>query len=163
MDLLILVLLGTQDKSFHRLLDSISEQIKEGNIKDKVIVQAGHTKYESKDMEIFDLIPTNELSELITNANLIITHGGVGSIMECIKNNKVIIAAPRLKKYNEHVNDHQIQIIEEFAGKGYLIPLYDISLLKEALQKASGFKAKKYTSNNEAFVKIIDEYINKVV
>lgn len=163
MDLLILVLLGTQDKSFHRLLDTIQLLIDNKTIQNKVVVQAGTTKYQSKDMEIFDLIPTNELNELIKKANLIITHGGVGSIMECIRNNKVIIATPRLKQYNEHVNDHQIQIIEEFANKGYLIPLYDISLLKETLQKATSFKTKKYISNNEKFVKMIDQYINEVV
>ena len=47
---MILVTLGTQDKQFVRLLDIVQEQIDLGNIKDKVIVQAGCTKYESKDM-----------------------------------------------------------------------------------------------------------------
>ena len=51
---MILVTLGTQDKQFKRLLDAVEEQINLKNIKDKVIVQAGHTKYESKNMEIFD-------------------------------------------------------------------------------------------------------------
>ena len=52
---MILVTLGTQDKSFVRLLKAIDREIKKGNIKEKVIVQAGYTKYNSKNMEIFDL------------------------------------------------------------------------------------------------------------
>ena len=54
---MILVTLGTQDKTFVRLLDEIDKLINKGIIKDKVIVQAGFTKYSSDNMEIFDLIP----------------------------------------------------------------------------------------------------------
>ena len=48
---MILVTLGTQDKSFERLL-KIDELIDKQVIKEEVIVQAGHTKYESNNMEI---------------------------------------------------------------------------------------------------------------
>ena len=58
---MILVTLGTQDKTFPRLLKIIQEQIDKGNIKDKVIVQAGNTKFESKDMEILGLIDRDYL------------------------------------------------------------------------------------------------------
>ena len=51
---MILVVLGTQDKQFTRLLKAVDKEIEKGNIKDKVVVQAGQTKYESKKMEIFD-------------------------------------------------------------------------------------------------------------
>ena len=59
---MILVTLGTQDKSFKRLLDAIQREINNGNIKDRVVVQAGCTKYERKDMEIFDLIDRDKFS-----------------------------------------------------------------------------------------------------
>ena len=61
---MILVTLGTQDKKFTRLLEAIQKQIDKGNIKDKVIVQAGCTKYESKDMEILDLLHYIEIHTL---------------------------------------------------------------------------------------------------
>ena len=78
---MILITLGTHDKDFTRLLDLVQKQIDKGNIKDKVVVQAGHTKYESNDMEIFDLIDREKFSELISQCDLLITHGGVGSII----------------------------------------------------------------------------------
>ena len=115
---MILVSLGTQDKSFTRLLDAIEEQIKKGKIKDKVIVQSGTTKYASSNMEIFDLIATDDFNKLIKECDLIITHGGVGTILEGLKLGKKIIAAPRLSKYKEHTNDHQKEIIKEFADLG---------------------------------------------
>ena len=62
---MILVTLGTQDKPFTRLLDAIQKEIDRGNIQDKVIVQAGFTKYNSKDMEIFDLIDREKFTSLV--------------------------------------------------------------------------------------------------
>ena len=68
---MILVTLGTQDKSFIRLLDVIQKEIDKGNIKDEIVVQAGKTKYESKQMKIFDLIPTNEFSSLVKKCDVL--------------------------------------------------------------------------------------------
>ena len=50
-----LVILGTQDKVFPRLLEAIEKQIELGNLKGEVVVQAGSTKFESKYMKIFDV------------------------------------------------------------------------------------------------------------
>ena len=61
---MILVLLGTQKNEFNRLLEAIEKNIVEGNIKEKVIVQAGCTKYSTDLMEIFDLIPKEDIEEL---------------------------------------------------------------------------------------------------
>ena len=107
---MILVMLGTQNNSFHRLLEKIDKLIEEKKIQDKVIVQAGYTKYESKNMKIFGLIPEEELERYQEQADLIITHGGVGSIISSLKKGKKVIAVPRLHKYGEHVNDHQKEI-----------------------------------------------------
>ncbi len=158
---MILVTLGTQDKDFSRLLKAIDKQIEIGNIKDKVIVQAGYTKYKSNNMEIFDLIEAEKLNQLVKQCDLLITHGGVGSILEGIKLGKKVIAAPRLKKYKEHTNDHQKQIIKAFADRGYLLELRDYSKLDKLLDKAKKFKPKEFKSNNDNFVKLIENYLDK--
>ena len=158
---MILVTLGTQDKEFTRLLKVIDKEIEKGNIKDKVIVQAGYTKYSSKNMEIHDLIEMKELDNLVKKCDLLITHGGVGSILSGLTNNKKVIAAARLKKYKEHTNDHQKQIIKAFEDKGYILALRDFNKFDKVLEKAKTFKPKKYKSNNKNFVKLIDTYIEK--
>jgi len=157
---MILITLGTQDKEFTRLLDAVQKQIDLGNIKDKVIVQAGYTKYSSKDMEIFDLIAKEEFEDLIKKCDLLITHGGVSSILTGLKNSKKVIAAARLKKYGEHTNDHQLQIIDNFEEAGYILKLDDFDNLAELIKKSKKFKPKKYISNTENMVKIIEEYID---
>ena len=157
---MILVILGTQDKPFNRLLEAVDKACQKKIIKDKVIVQAGTTKYESKNMEIFDLIPINKFNSLVGKADLIITHGGVGSIIQGLKKGKKIIAVPRLKKYGEHTNDHQFQIIDEFTRQGYIIPCKDLNKLDEVLENVKTFKTKKYKSNNTKMLNIITNFID---
>ena len=158
---MILVTLGTQDKSFKRLLKAIDKEIENKNIKEKVVVQAGYTKYNSDNMEIFDYCSSKKLDSLMKEANLIITHGGVGSILGALKYDKPVIAAARLSKYKEHNNDHQKQIISEFVKDGYIIELDDFSKLSEKIKESKKFTPKKYKSNNKKFVSNITSYIEK--
>lgn len=159
---MILVMLGTQNNSFHRLLEKIEELIKNGVIKDNVIVQAGYTKFKSDDMQIFDLIPREKLEKYQNQADLIITHGGVGSIITSLKLGKKVIAMPRLHEYGEHVNNHQIEIVELFDNKGYIIGCMDLEKLEEALKKVKEFEPKKYELDNHKMLNIIDEFIEKI-
>lgn len=157
---MIFVTLGTQDKSFKRLLENIDKEIEKGNIKDKVIVQAGYTKYSSKNMCIFDLLDKDDFDNYIKNCDLLITHGGVGSILTGLKNDKKVIACPRLFKYNEHMNDHQIQIIERFTDAGYILPYNENDDLGKIIKQATKFKPNKYQSNTTNMVKLIKNYID---
>lgn len=158
---MILVTLGTQDKSFTRLLKAVEEEIKKGTITEKVIVQAGYTKYKSEVMEIFELIPKDKFESLLGEASLVITHGGVGNILTALEKGKVIIAAPRLAKYKEHTNDHQKEIIDEFEKRGYILALKDFTKLEKLLAKSKTFTPRKYESNKEHFQKLIASYIEE--
>ena len=158
---MILVMLGTQNNSFHRLLEEIDKLIDIGKIQEEVIVQAGYTKYESKNMKIIDFLPSEELEKLEQQANCIITHGGVGSIIGSIEKGKKVIAVPRLKQYGEHVNDHQLDIVESFDKLGYIIGIAEVSQLGEALQRIKEFEPKKYIQNTGNIIKIVEDFIDK--
>jgi len=158
---MILVTLGTQDKDFSRLLKAVEKAVKNGSIKEKVIVQAGFTQYSSDVLEILDFVSPEELEKLVMKASLVITHGGVGSIMMALQHKKKIIAAARLKKYKEHTNDHQMQIIKEFVRDGYLLELRDFNQLDKILQKSRSFKPKTYCSNQSQMINLVDDTIQK--
>lgn len=160
---MIFVTLGTQDKSFERLLNEIEKQIELGNIKEKVVVQAGFTKFESKYMELFDLIPMDDFDKLMNECDLLITHGGVGSIISGLKKNKKVIAVARLAKYKEHMNDHQKQIVDNFSNAGYILKFDDGDDLGEVLKKVKGFTPNKYTSNTNNMIKLVTDKINELV
>lgn len=159
-DILILVTLGTNDKSFERLLIELERLIDLKVINEKVVVQAGYTKYQTKKMEMFDLIPMEKFDEFIQTCDLLITHGGVGSIISGLKSGKKVIAVPRLEKYGEHVNDHQLQIIENFDSAGYIIGIKEMDELQDALMKVRTFTPRIYQSNVDNMIKLIKTYID---
>lgn len=158
---MILVTLGTQDKKFYRLLEAVESEIKNGNINDEVIVQAGCSKdFKSENMKIFDLIPMDEFEDLMSKCDILITHGGVGSIVSGLNKGKKVIAAARLKEYGEHTNDHQLQIIENFTNEGYILSLDKFDELDKVLKYSKTFKPKKYKSNSRKFVKLLENIID---
>ena len=159
---MIFVTLGTQDKNFDRLVSAIDKEIKNGHIKEKVIVQSGSTNFKSGDMEIVDYLSQEKFEEYMKKCDLLITHGGVGSILTGLSYGKKVIAAARLSKYKEHINDHQVQIIKEFAKKGYILELEDFSKLNEVIKKSKKFKPNKYKSNTSNMIKMIEDYIDNI-
>ena len=154
---------GTQDKQFKRLLIEVERLIKTGKITDTVIAQTGNTKFstdlDSSKMHLIEFTTPREVDALINNADFIITHGGVATIIEGLNCGKKIIAVPRLKQFKEHVNDHQLQIIDNFNESGYIIGLHGVDELEDALNKIERFVPKKYTSNNEKFVNKLENAI----
>lgn len=154
---MILVTLGTQKQAFTRLLDYIEKS----KIKDEIIVQAGHTKYESKKMKLFSFIDYDEMAKYVDRADIVITHGGTGSVVEPLKKGKKVIAIARLSKYGEHVDDHQTELVSIFADEGYILELKDGDNLDELIEKAMDFVPKKYVSNTDQFIQKLKAEIDK--
>lgn len=156
---MIFVTLGTQDKSFERLLKIIEKEVKKGKIKD-VLVQAGFTKYETNKFQIFDYVSKDEFDKYMKECDFLITHAGVGSIFTGLKYNKKILAIPRLSKYKEHNNDHQKDILKEFVKCGYIKSFNNLKEFEKALKELPNFKPKKYKSNTNNMIKLISDYID---
>lgn len=150
---MILVTLGTQHQEFTRLLDYIEKS----KIKDKIIVQAGYTKYKSKKMKMFDFIDYDKMAEYVKDADLIITHGGTGSITGPLKEGKKVIACARLAKYGEHVDDHQTEIVDVFSDEGYILKLDENTNLDDLIKRVKTFRPKKFESNTSNFIKKLEK------
>ena len=113
-------------------------------------------KYETSNMEMFDLIDREAFNKLVNECSLLITHGGVGSILTGLKANKKVIACPRLFKYKEHINDHQTQIINEFAKAGYILAYNENDYVRLLQTDCYSPRTKKYLDQR------LEEYNNLV-
>lgn len=134
---MILVIFGTSHCPFNRLSKAIERYA--GQTKEKIIVQKGNTPYTPKNTTCYDFIDRKKLQKLISQARIVITHGGFGAIMDCLKLKKPVVAVPRLQKSGETQDGGQGQheIVKHLEEQGKIIGLYDISMLPEALEKAS--------------------------
>lgn len=161
---MIFVTLGTQKFQFDRLLKYIDEQIENGKIKEKVFAQIGNSTYIPKNYQYKDFIDKDEFENKINESSLIITHSGVGTIITALNKDKPVIVVPRLAKFKEHVDDHQLQIAESFSKKNFVISNGEnIDDLIENIKKSKKFKFEKYKSSNKKIQKIIDDFIKKEV
>ena len=135
---MILVLLGTVPNNFDRLLIEVDRIAKKS--KKKFIVQLGNSKYKPKNVSFFNFKNKEKILEYIKKAEIIISQGGFGSLYDCLQNRKKVVAVPRLKRFNEHATEHQMELVEALEKKGRIIAVYSIEDLESAIQKAYAFQ-----------------------
>ena len=156
---MILVTVGSQKFQFNRLLKKIDELIEQKIIKEPVFAQIGVSDYKPKHYEYADFLPQEELNKKIAECEMLITHAGTGVIINALKRSKKVIATPRLAKYGEHVDDHQIQLIAQFNELNFIEPCYEIEDLEKIIKDVKNKKYKKYESNTFQIIKSIKDFI----
>ena len=159
---MIFVTVGSQKFQFNRLLKKIDELIENKVINEEVFAQIGVSDYKPQNYKYKEFVTQDEFNKYLDEARLIITHAGNGVIVNAIKKGKKVIGIPRLSKFGEHVDDHQIQLLNEFANMNLIETCIDEKELKEKIQQIDNKEFKKYDSNNENFIKDIKEYIRKI-
>ena len=97
----IFVTVGTREEPFTRLLKAVEDLVIKGIIKEKVIVQAGNTKYHSPCVEAFDFCTPEMIEEFILNARYVITQESAGIGTQCLKYGTKFIVMPREFQYRE--------------------------------------------------------------
>ena len=157
---MILVTLGTQDKPFPRILKALETAKQNGLIEDEILVQAGFTHYTSDVLKIKDYYSQTALDDLRQKADIIITHAGVGSILDSLKYHKKVIGVARLEKYGEHANDHQYEILDTFSNEGYILRCDNFEKIDEIIKSTNKFEPKAYPFDNSALLKTVLDAIN---
>ncbi|MCX8075045.1 MAG: hypothetical protein N2749_05615 [Clostridia bacterium] len=167
---MVFVALGTQKQQAKRIIDYVvnSNELKN----EEILIQNGHTtfeeKYDNTRICLLNFLSKEELESNLDKADLVITHGGVGSIFTALSKNKKVIAIPRLKKYFEHMDDHQTEVCEQLEQLGY-ISCFNVNNLTEKnidvydefdnlIKKAKEVKYKKYEQDT-SYLKTLEEVI----
>lgn len=159
---MIFVTLGSQKFQFNRLLKEIDRLIECGKITEKVFAQIGYSDYEPKNYSYKSFLDRAEFVDIMGKCDKVITHGGTGAIIGAVKQGKKVIAVPRLAKYGEHVDDHQLQIIDQFKEMNLIAGLDYIENLQIEIDEIEKKSFKKYKSNtNQIIASIVDFIENK--
>lgn len=112
---MIFVTVGTHEQQFNRLIKEVDRLKKEKLIKDDVFIQTGYSDYIPKYCDYKKFLSYDEMEKYINIADTIICHGGPATFMNALSKGKHTIIVPRLKKYNEHVNDHQLDFLKKIS------------------------------------------------
>lgn len=155
---MIFITLGSQKFQFNRLLKAVDEQVSEGKITDEIFAQIGASDYKPQNYQYKDFLNRDEFADWTGKADIVITHGGTGAIIGAVKKGKKVIAVPRLAKYGEHVDDHQIQLIGQFKELDLIYACEDMDLAR-AIEIVKKTEYKAYQSNTGKIIESIEEYI----
>ena len=159
---MIFVTLGSQKFQFNRLLKEIDRLIEAGNIKEKVFAQTGYSDYEPRYYEYKKFLDREDFSNIMRSCDKIITHGGTGAIINAVKKEKKVIAVPRLVKYGEHVDNHQLQIIEQFKEMNFVEGINEIEELEKCLSEIDKKEFNSFTSNTENILRALEDFIEGI-
>lgn len=159
---MILIALGTQKFQLNRLLIQIDELIKEGKLKEEVFGQIGNSTYTPINYKYKRFLDKDEFEDKIKECTLLITHSGVGTIVLGLKYNRPIIVYPRLLKYKEHVDDHQIEIADSFTELNYVLQYKEGDCLNNLIDTSRNHTFSKYKSQREKMLVTIQEYLESI-
>ena len=158
---MIFVTLGSRNFQFNRLLQKIDALIEKGVISDKVFAQIGSSDYLPKHYEYKQFLNREEFAAKEDACDILITHGGTGAIISAVKKGKRIIAVPRLAKYGEVIDDHQVQLIGQFREQNLICGIMDVSELEDALRYVKEHEFDTYRSNTKAILESIESFIER--
>lgn len=131
---MIFVTVGTE--MFDELVKKMDEIAAE--LREKVAIQIGKGRYEPKNCKYFRFV--SEMNLYYEKADLIVTHGGAGTIFELLAKNKKIIGISNPEKPGEHQED----VLKALSKQNYLIWCRDINRLEEAIKNSKKIKIEKY-------------------
>lgn len=158
---MIFVCLGTKRFSFNRLLEELDNLIEQNKIDNDVLAQIGQSTYIPKNYKYKRFMDPDEYENNVNKADIVITHGGTGAIVKALKAEKQIIAVPRLEKYGEHSDDHQLQIVSFFSENGYVHRVDQMTELMPAIENLTENPIMNFFSSEGKIVEIIEEFIQK--
>ena len=164
---MIFVTVGTHEQPFNRLVKAIDKLKKDGVITEDVIMQTGYSTYEPKYCKWDKLIPYDQMVKNVEDARIVITHGGPASFIMPLQIGKTPIVVPRQKRFNEHVNNHQVEFAKNVAERmGTISPVEDINKLEEVIENYEQIVADmghSMSSNNQKFCQELESLVDEML
>ena len=160
---MIFVTVGTHEQQFNRLIKEIDRLKEENLIQDEVFIQTGYSNYVPKYCKWEKLISYEKMNQFIEKADVIITHGGPATFMSVIAKGKNPIVVPRLKKFGEHVNDHQLEFVEKVLNIYNLTVITNISDLNFYISNSDEQQKSDLKSKNNLFMEKFIDMINQLM
>ena len=161
---MIFVTVGTHEQQFNRLIKKMDSLAAKKIIKEEVFIQTGFSSYEPKCCKWSQWLSYAEMEEKISEAHIVITHGGPSSFIMPLQLGKIPIVVPRAHEYDEHVNNHQVTFVKYVADKKKnIIPIYDVDDIELAIvnyDKLTSQMNREFGSNNERFVEDFEKIVD---
>ena len=130
---MIYVTVGTMFMDFPRLIHAMDDVAKESE--EEVIIQTGMDSEKPNFATHFDFKSREEVQAIQARARMIVCHAGIGSVKDALAAQRPFVVVPRLKRWNEHMNDHQLELARAVESRGWGRMVLDIAELRDRILK----------------------------
>lgn len=158
---MIFLTVGTQFP-FDRLVKSIDEVVRQNVFSEEVFAQIGCSTYRPRNFDAVVSMEKEVFDKYVDGASCIIGHAGMGTITMALENHKPLLVMPRLKKYSEVVNDHQLAIARKFERLGHILVAYNEDELPEKIKKLKSFVPQPRKNQAKDIATRIAEFLHKI-
>lgn len=117
---LVFVTVGTDHHRFDRLVDWVDAWSPPEGVDVHIVVQYG-TSRPPRHHEGASYLSGEELRELVARADVVVTQGGPGGIMDARRAGVRPIVVPRSADLGEHVDNHQLAFTAHLARSGEVL------------------------------------------
>lgn len=130
---MIFVAVGTVH-GFERLVRLV-DRWAEGHA-ETVVAQIGLTRFEPRHCTWFRFAPPRLMYEHIEDSRAVVTHAGVGMMLDVLDRRRKLLIVPRLAGLGEHIDDHQLELADELADQGLATIIHDQTEMAQALNRS---------------------------
>lgn len=123
---------------FDRLIRVVDQWAGGENVLE-IFAQIGESDYRPKNFEFTRLLTRNDFDARLNQSSSIVSHAGTGTIIQALSKQKPLLVFPRLQRFAETRNDHQVGTAQHFASKGQLLAAFDETQLAACLQRFQAF------------------------
>jgi beta-1,4-N-acetylglucosaminyltransferase len=127
-----------------------------------VFGQIGASEYTPQHIQCVKFMEKDEFDRQMESCSAVISHAGMGTIIQAVSIGKPLLAVPRLKKYNEVVNDHQVASAKRFESLGYLLAAYDTDEIQKKLPELIAFTCRQSGHDRQRIVEHITSYLDSL-
>ena len=156
---MIFLTVGTQ-YPFERLVRAIDEIVGRTGVDEEVFAQIGDSSYQPQNFEAVSSLEKNVFDKHLKEASSVISHAGIGTITVALDNNKPLLVMPRLKKYGEVVNDHQVAIVKRFEILGHILVAYETEELPTKIKQLKKFVPCRREAQHQELEERIAQFLN---
>lgn len=158
---MIFLTVGTQFP-FSRLVKAVDDAVGENGFSERIFAQIGLDSYCPKSFKAVTSLDKAEFDKHFCEADSIISHAGMGTIMMALEHKKPLLVMPRLKEYGEVVNNHQLAIADKFEQLGYLLVAHKVEDIPVKLEMLSSFVPRERRPKAEVVAERIAAFLDEL-
>ena len=143
-------------------MKAVDEALDKNGLDEHILAQVGASSYRPRNFEAVPSLEKALFEKKFNEADSVISHAGVGSMMMAIESGKPLLVMPRLREHGEVVNNHQVAIARKLEEQGCVLVAYGPEDVQTKMEQLKTFVPRQRKPNPEAVAERISAFLSEL-